>query len=78
MPRDRFLLVGAAPFLALSLLPLALSAALGWTTPVPAFLALVNCLSSAVDFAGLFVIGFQAPRRARVRNFGWRTYWRMP
>jgi hypothetical protein len=82
MPRNRFLWVFAAPFVLLSLAPLALIAALGrWLGSDAVFflalLALVNGVASSGDIIGMLLIAVQVPPRARVRNKGWRSFWKI-
>jgi Putative zincin peptidase len=82
MPRNRFLLVLAAPFIALSLMPITLIAGLrflGWLPEIMlslAWLSLVNSLGAAGDLIGVWRVSSRIPRAAMVRNKGWKTYWK--
>lgn len=82
MLRNQFLLVLVAPYIALSLMPVALIAGLrflGWLPEVMlslAWLSLVNSLGAAGDLIGAWVILSQITSTAVVRNKGWRTYWK--
>ncbi len=76
--RERFLLVLALPFLALTGAPLAALAFVGGDA-VPGYLAsaaLINGAACAGDLLGIVLIARQIPRRAMLRNSGWCTYWR--
>lgn len=81
MSRNRFLWVFAAPFVLLSLAPLALIAAFGrWLGSNGVFflalLALVNGVASSGDIIGMLLVAAQVPHQAKVRNKGWRSYWK--
>lgn len=87
MSRNRFLLVGAAPFLVLSLLPIGMIALLrymSWAPAVMSALAWLSTLSilggiaASGDLLALGLVAFQIPRTAIVRNKGWKTYWKKP
>lgn len=75
MSRNRFLCVLLAPFVVLSLAPLAVSATIqvgsGWAAFVSAF----NALASCGDLLGVGLLLAQVPSKAIVRNQGWYTYW---
>lgn len=82
MPRDRLLLVFVGPYFLLSVLPIpviALLRVLG-VGPVPllmlAFLSFIGAIVAAGDVVGFLLVLTQVPAAARVRNKGWRTYWR--
>ncbi len=87
LSRNRFLLVGAAPYLILSWLPIGIIALLRTIPWVPAatpamtvlsILAILGGLTASGDLLGFGLLAFQVPRTAVVRNKGWRTYWRKP
>lgn len=77
MSRDRFLAVFCAPFFGLSLLPIVIIALFQWPSLELALLCLVNGGAASVDIIGIWLIGFQVPRLAVVRNRGWRSYWKL-
>lgn len=75
IPRNRFLLITALPFVALSFaLPAALNAA-GLLHGFTAFLCLVNAMGSCVDCLNFFLVFFQAPRNSTVLMNGMETYY---
>ncbi len=82
MRRNRFLLVLGAPYLALSLLPLALMAILrvtGWTAEVMislAWLSLLGSLFAGGDLVSAGSLLAQIPSTAMVRNKGRISYWK--
>jgi hypothetical protein len=83
MTRNRCLLVLVAPFIALSLIPiaiLALSRNLSFISPDLRIALAVFSLLAGVGTAGDFVICFflltQVPDSAMVRWKGWKTYWK--
>lgn len=82
MSRNRFLLVFAAPYLVLSILPLALILLLRAAgAPVEtlwglAFLSVIAGVLASGDAIGFWLIFSQIPARATVRNKGWSTYWK--
>lgn len=76
MSRTRFLVTFAMPFLVLSILPILLLRLLGWPSLELVALSVVNGAAASGDILGLLLIGFQVPASAKVRNRGWRTYWK--
>jgi Putative zincin peptidase len=77
--RNRFLVVLLAPLVVLSVLPMVVVVLLGAPPMVGAFLALVssvNALASCADIYGAALCFNQIPANARVRNNGWRSFWR--
>ena len=76
LSRERFLIVLLGPALVITVLPLAVIAALQINAPILASAAVANGLGAAGDLVGLFVLGWQIPRGAVVKNKGWRSYWR--
>ncbi len=81
MPRNRFLVILAMPFLILSMLPVTIIALIGSSVPTTlprylVFVALVNSVLSSGDALGFALILSQIPRSAVVRNKGWKSYWK--
>jgi hypothetical protein len=81
MPRNRFLLVFALPFVVLSLVPAALVVLLGHSIPAMVtwyltIVALTNGVLSSGDAIGFVLVAVQVPNSAVVRNHGWKTYWK--
>jgi hypothetical protein len=81
LSRNRFLVIFVMPTLVLTLVPLALWAALlpaapqvGWLL---AWCGTWNALFSCGDLVGMALVLAQVPRNAVVRNQGWNTYWRI-
>lgn len=78
LSRERFLGIMLSPFMVLTVLPTLLICALALESRVLAYVALANALGAAGDLFGAALLLRQIPRRAIVRNRGWRTYWRDP
>ena len=77
LSRDRFLVILAMPLVVISGVPLVASAFLGQASIVLAVVSVFNTLAACGDVLGICLLFFQVPRRAIVRNQGWRTYWRI-
>jgi hypothetical protein len=75
--RDRFLVIYALPFLILSLVPVLTAYAFGTATVPLAMFSTINAMTASVDLVGFALLAWQVPRRAVVRNHGWKTYWRL-
>jgi hypothetical protein len=82
LPKWRFLLVYAMPLMVLSALPVAFLAVV---RPVPfasgvisalVILAILNAAAASGDIIGFFLVLFQVPSGAQVRNQGWKTFWK--
>jgi hypothetical protein len=82
LPKWRFLLVFAMPLLVLSALPVII---LALVRPVPfsaeivsalVILAILNAAAASGDIIGFFLVLFQVPSGAQVRNQGWKTFWK--
>lgn len=76
MSRNRFLLMLMAPFLALTLAPLAVCAMFSIYHPVVVWISIANSAASALDLFGVALVGLQIPASAIVRNKGWNSWWR--
>jgi hypothetical protein len=76
LTRDRFIAILVMPTLVISLAPLAASAAAGLATGLVAWISVWNAFFACGDLLGVALLVFQIPRRATVRNQGWKTYWR--
>ena len=74
--RNRFILVLLVPFTIISVVPLFLSAIIGWQSRIAALCSVLNALFSSADLLGAVLILAQVPSGARVRNQGWATWWR--
>lgn len=79
MTRDRFLAVLLAPLLALSVLPLFILKLLGSGGDGSLVISscVINAFCSSADVLGACLILLQVPRRARMRNQGMRSFWRV-
>jgi hypothetical protein len=76
LPRNRVLLMSAAPFLVLTVAPLCAAPWLhGTTQPLVLFLAILHAAICTGDFLVFARIAHQVPRDAWVQNNGWQTYW---
>lgn len=76
LARNRSLLVGAAPLVVLSVLPLMGSALLGRGHWIVSTVAAINALGACGDMLGMVLLVAQVPRTALVRNLGYDTWWR--
>ncbi len=76
LSRNRHLLVGAAPLVVLSVLPLVGWALLGRSHWVVTAVAAINAAGACGDMLGMVLIVAQVPRTALVRNLGYDTWWR--
>jgi hypothetical protein len=77
LSRNRFLAILAMPLVVISGVPLLASALLGQASIIPAAVSEFNTLAACGDAVGICFLLVQVPRRAIVRNQGWRTYWRI-
>jgi hypothetical protein len=77
MSRNRFLLILLAPFLSLTIGPLAVCAIASVAPPFVVSFTTVNGLAASLDLIGVALIALQLPGSAIVRNKGYRTWWRM-
>lgn len=76
LTRERFLLILAAPFFILTVVPLAILVIARLDSPLLAAFAVANGVGACGDLLGIILVAFQIPRRALVRNKGWRSYWK--
>jgi len=76
--RARQIAVGLAPFLALSVAPLALGVLFGWAPPWVVAVGILNGLGASADLVGVALVVLQVPRHGRVRSKGLATWWRLP
>jgi hypothetical protein len=74
--RNRFILMVALPFLALSVAPVALFWAVGTVYLWLVFVVLLNGIASCFDLLVIAICLAQVPARAVLRNRGWDTYWK--
>lgn len=74
--RNRLLLVYSMPFLVISILPLAVCRGLGTNSMALMLASIANALFAGGDIFCFFLIWFQVPRRAMLRNQGWQTWWK--
>ncbi len=77
LPCRRFLAVLLAPIVLISFLPLALCAL---TATASAFLAVASVVNAMFASGDVFAVGLllaQVPLHARLRNKGWRVYWKV-
>lgn len=81
LSRERFIAILIAPFIVISLLPLALfpffaSAAGTFATALVAFISTFNALCACGDLFGIALLLWQVPRGSITRNLGWNTFWK--
>ena len=75
LSRNRFVLILAAPFLVVSVMPLFVCGLAGWRWGWVALLSMWNGLCAYGDLFGVLLVIWQVPRRALVRNRGYWTWW---
>jgi hypothetical protein len=78
LSRNRLLSVYVSPFVVLTLLPLTYAF---FADEMSSWIGLVSILNAGFSGADLYVAVLllrQVPSSARVKNDGWRTYWRHP
>jgi hypothetical protein len=76
LTRTRFIAILLMPLLIISFLPLVICAITGYTSALLVFSSVINAFFACGDIFAIGLLLFQIPARARVRNQGWRTYWR--
>jgi len=76
LSRDRFITILLMPLLLISFGPLAVCAITGRSSGLLAFSSVLNALCACGDLFAVGLLLFQIPAKARVRNQGWRTFWR--
>lgn len=77
LSRRRFMVILLGPFVAISLVPLAVAPVAGAATFHLAFVSVLNGLLSCVDLLGVLLLWVHVPRNATVRNKGWKTYYKV-
>ncbi len=77
LSRGRFITILLMPLLIISFVPLVICAITGRSSGWLAFSSALNALCACVDIFGVGLLLFQIPSNARVRNQGWRTFWRV-
>jgi hypothetical protein len=76
LSRETQLLSGVAPFVLLTVLPVAVAIVAPASAQLMRALSVLNALGSGADLIMLGLIMRQVPRRAAVRNQGFSTWWR--
>ena len=74
--RNRLLLVYLMPFLVISILPLIVCRGLGISSLMMMLASTTNALLAGGYIFCFFLILFQVPRHAILRNQGWTTWWK--
>ncbi len=77
LTRNRFIAILLGPFIFLSLTPIIGASVVGAAPFHLAFVSVFNSLLSCVDILGAILLMTMVPKRARVRNKGWYTFYRM-
>jgi hypothetical protein len=76
--RNRFIVVLVTPFFVLSVLPLMLLKLFGIQNQDFVFLCCaINAFCSSGDLLGVCLILFQVPRKAKMRNQSFHSYWKI-
>jgi hypothetical protein len=77
LSRTRFIAILLMPTLVISFVPLVACAITGCPSGLLAFISAFNALLACGDIFGVGLLLFQVPSDARVRNQGWKTFWRV-
>jgi hypothetical protein len=76
LSRTRFIVILLMPLLVISFVPLLACALTGRSSVLLAFTSIVNALGACGDIFAIGLLLFQVPSDARIRNQGYRTFWR--
>jgi hypothetical protein len=76
LSRGRFIAILLMPLLIISFVPLVMCAIAGHSSGLLAFSSALNALCACGDIFAVGLLLFQIPADARVRNQGYRTFWR--
>jgi len=76
IPRKRYIIIAALPFLILTAAPLALVAGFRLDHEYLTELVLANGLVSSLDVLAIVIILKETPQRSVLINSGMRTYWK--
>ncbi len=76
LPRNRFILISACPFIIISIIPLLGSMFTHDLHPLIVAVSYLNGLFCGVDLMGVCLLIRQVPSDAQVRNVGYRGYWK--
>jgi hypothetical protein len=77
IPRNRYVIVAALPFLILTIIPLALVAGFGLDHRSLTALVIANGLASSLDLLTIVIVLRETPRRSVLMNSGMKTYWKL-
>jgi hypothetical protein len=77
LSRSRFMAILLMPLLVISFVPLIACAIIGCSVGLLVFASVANGLFACGDILGAGLLLCQVPPRARLRNQGWRTFWRV-
>lgn len=76
LSRYRFVVILIGPFIVLSILPLVGALLCGTSPFYLAFVSFINGVVSCVDLLGAILVLVFVPYGAKVRNKGWKTYYK--
>ncbi|NTW29131.1 MAG: DUF3267 domain-containing protein [Coriobacteriia bacterium] len=76
LSRGRQIVVGVAPFLILSVVPLLAGLIFGVAPPLVVVLGALNGFGSSADLIGAAMVAFRVPACGRIRSRGDETWWR--
>lgn len=77
LSRNRFIAIFLAPLIALSLIPLMIALLIGYASFGVVFVSVFNGLLTCGDVLGFLIVWKMVPKGARVRNRGWKTYYKV-
>lgn len=77
LSRTWFIVILLMPLLVISFVPLLACVLAGRSSGLLAFISSVNALGACGDIFGVGLLLFQVPSDGKIRNQGWRTFWKM-
>lgn len=76
LTRNRFVVMVAAPFICITVVPIVVFACLGQPPIWVALFMIVNALVSGGDLVAIWLVLKQVPKNAVVRHQSWDAYWK--
>lgn len=76
LPRNRHIVVGLMPFIALSVVPVIIGLSFSVVPPWAVALGMINAFGASGDLLGVGLLALRVPSTAIVRNKGLETWWR--
>jgi hypothetical protein len=74
--KARYIVIGAMPFLVISVLFVVILGSIGYLTPLLKLVCILNALASSVDFFNILLVLMQVPKRGTIVMNGPLTYFK--